>query len=633
MRPLKRVIFAVSAELADAVNRSCYVAGLLADCHTFVTKLTWFCSVVFAPLPAMRKNETNRQAAWLTSLLLIPAVLCADNALCADAASANNASDASDLLLNLFIEKGYVSKAEAEKVKAEAEKRQAELDQYKAEAEQYKTETEQLKADVAQLKANEESYRTNAVPSYLPAAKWKINPGDKSIELFGDIRMRYEDRQIQDPKGNKVTWDRLRYSLRLGMRGEVFDDVYYGFRLETSSNPRSSFNTLGTPTGSSTAQYPNPFTKNNETLNVGEAYIGLKYGGWLDVVMGKMPNPLFTSTMVWSPAISPSGAAETLTHAVGDMDLSVTLGQFIYQATNPNQSSQGFLPQNANNSSQPFLMAFQGKIDYHLTKTVNFKVAPVLYYYTRYQNGQNPSANGAYYSPDFSGTYVGQGQKVGVNGVPASYNLAGSTPGFDGYYANQTGINDLLVLDIPLEVSVNLKKVKVRFYGDYAQNLQGKERADAAYNAANSFYFSDNGPGAGQINPINSPQTHDIRAYQFGIGVGSTNLIYGPSQGLVYGNESKKNAWEVRTYWQHIEQYSLDPNLIDSDFFNATENEQGVYAAIAYGLFDNVIATVRYGYARRINDQLGTGGSSGDLPQMNPLNCYSIFQFDLGVRF
>jgi hypothetical protein len=135
-----------------------------ADCHTFVTRLTWFCSVVFAPLPAMRKNETNRQAAWLTSLLMIPAVLCADNALCAEAAS-NNTSDSIDLLLNLFIEKGYVSNAEAEKVKAEAEKRKAELEQYKVEAEQYKTETEQLKADVAQLKAGAEFNQTNAVPS------------------------------------------------------------------------------------------------------------------------------------------------------------------------------------------------------------------------------------------------------------------------------------------------------------------------------------------------------------------------------------------------------------------------------------------------------------------------------------
>lgn len=577
----------------------------------------------------MRKNEKNHQIVWLVTLILVSAVLCADQALCADAA----AGDSSDLLLNLFIEKGYVSKSEAEKVKAEADKRQAELEKYKAEAEQYKTETEQLKADVAQLKAGAEFNQTNLAANSPPASKWLISQGDKTVELFGDIRMRYEDRQLQDPLGNKITWNRLRYSLRVGLHGELFDDVYYGFRLETSSNPRSSFNTLGTPASSTASPYPAPFTKNNESLNVGQAYFGWRHNDWVDIELGKMPNPLYTSTLVWSPGISPEGAAETFKHTVGDVDLSTTFGQFIYQATNPQQSSQGYLQLNANNSSQPFLLAFQGKAHYHITKAVSFKVAPVLYYYTTYRNGQPPANSGSFYSPDFSGTYVGQGQKVGVNGVPASYNLAGSTPGFDGFYANQTGINDLTVLDVPFEVSVSLKKVNLRFYGDYAQNLQGKNRAEAAYNAANSTYFSNNGPGAGQINPISSPQTHDIRAYQIGFGIGSTNLIYGPSQGLVYGNSSKKNAWELRTYWQHIEQYSLDPNLIDTDFFNGTENMQGVYVALAYGLFDNVIATVRYGYAKRINDKLGTGGSSPDLPQMNPLNEYSIFQVDLGVRF
>ena len=577
----------------------------------------------------MQKNEMNRQAVWLTKLLLLPAILWVDQALCAEATSP---VDSSDLLLNLFVEKGYVSKAEAEKVKAEAVKRQAELEQFKAEAQLYRTETTQLKADVAQLKAEAEYYQTNPAAGSMPASKWKINSGDKSVQLFGDIRLRYEARQAQDPDGNKINYNRYRYSLRVGLRGELFDDVYYGFRLETSSNPRSSWNTFGTPTASTPAPYAAPFSKNNNTLNVGQVYVGWR-NDWLDITLGKMPNPLYTTTMVWSGSINPEGAAETFKHTVGEADLFATFGQFLYQATNPNESSSGYLPQNANNSSQPFLLALQGGINYHISEKVTFKVAPVLYYYTTYQNGQNPPSAGGYYSPDFSGTYVGQGQKFGVNGVPASYNLNGSTPGFDGYYANQTGINDLMVLEIPFELNVKLNKLAVRFFGDYAQNLKGKDRADAAYNAANSAYFSNGGAGAGQIDPISSPQTHDIRAYQFGVGVGSTNTVYGPMQGLVYGNSSKKNAWELRTYWQHIEQYSLDPNLIDTDFFNGNENMQGVYAAFAYGIFENVIATVRYGYGRRINDQLGTGGTAPDLPQMNPINSYSLFQVDLGVTF
>jgi hypothetical protein len=124
-----------------------------------------------------------------------------------------------------------------------------------------------------------------------------------------------------------------------------------------------------------------------------------------------------------------------------------------------------------------------------------------------------------------------------------------------------------------------------------------------------------------------------VHAYQIGIGLGSTNLVYGPMHGLVYGTSSAKNAWEFRTYWQHIEQYSLDPNLIDADFFNSDENLQGICAAFAYSFSGNVIGTIRYGYASRINNKLGTGGSGQDIPQMNPVNRYSIIQVDLTLRF
>jgi hypothetical protein len=101
----------------------------------------------------------------------------------------------------------------------------------------------------------------------------------------------------------------------------------------------------------------------------------------------------------------------------------------------------------------------------------------------------------------------------------------------------------------------------------------------------------------------------------------------------VYGTASRKHAWEFRTYWQHVEQYSLDPNLIDSDFFEGAENLQGIYTAAAYSFTDNLIGTIRYGYASRINNKLGTGGSDQDIPQVNPISEYKLFQADLTFRF
>ena len=48
---------------------------------------------------------------------------------------------------------------------------------------------------------------------------------------------------------------------------------------------------------------------------------------------------------------------------------------------------------------------------------------------------------------------------------------------------------------------------------------------------------------------------------------------------------------------------------------------------------DNIIGTSRYGYANRINHDLGTGGSNPDLPNLNPIKNYHILQADLTYRF
>ena len=116
------------------------------------------------------------------------------------------------------------------------------------------------------------------------------------------------------------------------------------------------------------------------------------------------------------------------------------------------------------------------------------------------------------------------------------------------------------------------------------------------------------------------------QAMQFGLAVGN-NL------GLVYGTTSKKGTWEARAYWQHVEQYALDPNLLDSDFFEGRGNLQGIYTAFAYSFTDAMIGTIRYGLAERIDDQLGTGGYNADLPLPNPINRYQVIQLDMTLRF
>jgi len=503
------------------------------------------------------------------------------------AAATGFCSETKDPLLDLMIQKGIVTQDEAAKVRAEAD-----------------------------------ALRTNAIATApLAESKWNINNAIKNVELFGDLRLRFESRQANAPDDSRIELNRLRYSVRLGLRGEVFDDFYYGVRLDTAANPRSAWVTAGTSTSGS--PYQGPFGKSTGGIDVGQVYIGARPTDWLDITIGKMSNPLYTTPMVWDPDLTPEGAAERLKYTVGNANFFATFGQFLYQDVNPTYSSPGYFNIGYLNSTPSILLAWQMGVDYHITDKLSVKVAPVLYNYTGH--GQNTTAPSSTVTPDFSGTYVGQGATNNLFGQNGGAWSGFPTGFYDGFTANQTGIRNLLVLEIPCELNLKLNKLNLRLFGDYAENLNGADRAQAAFTAAQTAFQP---VGGGGIAPIVSPQTQETGAYQVGFAVGNKDAL-----GMVYGSTSRKHAWEARAYWQHVEQYALDVNLIDSDFFEGRANLEGVFAAFAYGFTDNVIGTFRYGYASRINDKLGTGGSNFDIPQINPINHYSILQFDLTLRF
>jgi hypothetical protein len=544
----------------------------------------------------MQVIKARSRAAWLAGMVVLAAVGAVTRGLCA------KASD--DPLLDLFIQKGFVTQQEAEKVKAEAE-----------------------------------AIRTNEMQiPRLPESQWKISKGIKNVELFGDIRLRYEDRSAEDSAGNSIDLQRFRYSVRVGLRGEVFDNFYYGLRLETSVNPRSPFVTLGT--SSSGGPYQGPFGKSTASINIGQAYLGWRPWDWVDLTVGKMPNPLYTTPMVWSGNINPEGAAERFKYTVGPADFFAMFGQFLYEDLNPNSASGG-LGINAlsgQNTDNIFLFAWQGGVNYHFTTNTSAKIAATLYQYIGLQRTfvSGSASLTTPLSPYFGDPYVGEGAYYYGGGSPNALGYSGYSPGTSfnagtagGYGSlsfpfNQVGLNNLLVVEVPFEFDFKISKLDARVFGDVAYNLHGAQRAEDA--AAAYTYILSQTPGA--IAHSFPAQTHDVKAYQIGFDIGSRNSL-----GLVNGSISRKNAWELKTYWQHVEQYALDPNLIDTDFFEGSENLQGICVALAYSFTDNFIGTFRYGHASRINDLLGTGGSGQDIPQINPINDFDIYQVDLTFRF
>lgn len=431
------------------------------------------------------------------------------------------------------------------------------------------------------------------------AGKWKLSTPITELELYGDARVRYEIRNGETQSDDTQQRNRERYRLRLGLRGTLADNWFFGVRLETSQNPRSSNVTFADDTSGTSNGGGGPFAKGSDGISVGQAYLG--YKGFPDFILtaGKMPNPMVTTFMVWDADINPEGLAEqwkhTFTVALGSgggesqgaaytkdgtvlassvgkstgaklkIDLFANFGQFVYDDSNP-ENPIGPSPRRIPNTDA-FLLSWQVGAKFTFPNTLYAQVAPTLYNYT---------GNGDTFNTVFRG-----GDPVLSN----SNSLA----------QNQTGINSLLVFDLPVEVGWKLGELPMRLFADFAVNLQGDDRAAAA---------GHSGKGDQRY------------AYQIGASVGQLK---------------KKGDWQLAAFWQRQDQYSLDPNLVDTEFWDSKLNMEGVGVTFGYMLSDAVWLNFLYGYAERADKALGTGGA-GDIAA-NPLKNFQLFQADLNVKF
>jgi len=464
------------------------------------------------------------------------------------------------------------------------------------------------------------TYVEKTVPLEKSAAdKWKLSTSITELELYGDLRLRYDYRGGETKSTGPVAspgagvagtndWqerERERYRLRLGLRGTLLDDWFFGVRLETANGARSTNVTFGDDTASSTPGGGGPFEKNSDGIYVGQAYGGYKGFPDFTFTAGRMPNPLvIANRLVWDPDINPEGLAEQWKHTFVfgaeplppasfskdgkavvaakppepflKLDLFANFGQFVYDDTNPENPLGARATTSANGGTQlvpntdAFLLAWQVGARFNFPHNVYFQFAPTLYNYTG--NGDT-----------FNVHYVG--------GDPRLTNA-------DSLATNQTGINSLLVFDVPVELGWKTWGIPMRIFGDFATNFEGDDRAAAAGQ-----------PGQGS----------QRYAYQAGLGIGQLK---------------KKGDWQIDLWYQHTEQYALDPNLIDDDIFNAQENMHGLVAQAAYNLTSAVNFRLTYAHGWWYNHNLGTGGNLGTITiATNPTNEYNLFQADLNVNF
>jgi len=190
-------------------------------------------------------------------------------------------------------------------------------------------------------------------------------------------------------------------------------------------------------------------------------------------------------------------------------------------------------------TSVPFLLAWQGGFIYHISKNVSLKAAVTLYNY----DGSGRTTPPRYRRRAAWTARVADGARIlryfrwrrrrrpswrGRRAEPKRRRLA-VTANNDGFIFNQTGLDYLQVLDIPFELDFKIGRLPARFFGDFARTWKGAAGGSggAVYNAAL--------PGSKF-----AAQRYDNTAYQFGFGISSADDL-----GMVYGSAVKKNTWDA----------------------------------------------------------------------------------------
>jgi hypothetical protein len=489
------------------------------------------------------------------------------------------------------------------------------------------------------------------------ASKISLSSSIKSITFYGDLRLRYEMRDGTTPAGYTGSGGKLltagdseddnrwRYRLRFGVKGTLYDNFFFGLRLATNPTyDRSGNVTFGHSDGAG------PFGKGQNLLALDQVYLGWHATDDITLTGGQMPNPFYTTGMVWDDNLNPAGAAEQYDHTFGDFELFATAGQFVYQAAAGNGFTNGLGSNTSFNNT--FMYGEQVGFKYNFDKNTFFKGAASMYTYSGTVGNSNTG-----------GTVAGL-----YSTTPLSFGAPNASPSFfNGPFVgaasapltNVSGINDLAVLETPFEFDFKIGpgmhtstsgdpkdmttettgwSVPMRIFGDFAYNFEADQRADAARNAINSMLASgtsntgvstaatagvvgtnasivDSGPFQGVLN--SGKGFLDQAAYQFGVEAGQLK---------------KKGDWDGKLFWQSTGYYAVDPNLIDADIFNAATNLEGIVVSVSHNWTDGVSSTLRYAHANPVNGQLATPNVNQDL-QEGDIKQYNLFQADLMWKF
>ncbi len=400
------------------------------------------------------------------------------------------------------------------------------------------------------------------------ASKIKVSDAIDNATIYGDIRVRYEDRQTTTPANVDVNLGRPRYKVTLGVKTEA-GNWYSDLALAMGSAGRSDNADFGQNAGSATPGNIN----GKQAVWVKRAMVGYKATDWLTLEAGRMTSPLYITPMVWDADLTVEGLSEQAKFKVGDADIFLTGVQNIYAGK---RSLSGGVPQATTGSTTAYgsseELAFQAGGKYALNDRTSAKAAITYTTITK-----NP------YKTNF--------------GV---LNTA----------ANAFSANDLDTIDIPAEINyMATSSVGVRLFGDYVVNTSADDRAK------NSLITA----------ALNGSQGSDDTAWMLGVAVGSAKDLK-----AFEGNKMVKGDWQARVWYQDVGAWSLDAAQVDSDIFDSRVNIKGTTFKAQYNLEDAVALNFAVSHGKKKNTSyyaFGSGDMSGDIKNFDLIQLDLTYKF------
>lgn len=372
-----------------------------------------------------------------------------------------------------------------------------------------------------------------------------VSDWTRRVRFGGDVRLRYEGDRFDEKNADlakpdsptqlmntKVDADRFKYRVRIGAEVSVNDQVDAVVRLATGNdaNPVSTNSTMG------------------DYMNRDRVYFDLAYLKWqpwkfFTFEGGRIPNPWFSTDLVWSPNLNFEGFALNVNKPVTE-----TLTPFL---------TVGAFPLQQNDFSQrgKWLTAGQLGLEMKRPKGVSAKIGTAYYNFSNITGEANDPANPGL--TDWTAPLFQQKGNtlfdIGTGGVIKTA-LA----------------SEFKILNITGNLDIGLwDPVHIVFSGDYVKNL-GFDRADVALRTGN-------------------PDPEEwTTGYQIGMSVG-------------YPKIQEFGQWKTYLNYKYLGADAVVDAFTDSDFHLGGTNAKGWIFGADLGLSKNFWLGVRWFTANEIS--------------------------------